>query len=106
MRLLGSARHRDLRSEDKRQDVPGKTRQAFLEMFLEVETLELEYELAFAATCYLARSCWEGLWDDDWRRDIFLAVSSGKVRGLAGAVCCEFTCMILCLTASPFRLPT
>ena len=54
--------------------------------FLEVEIMELEYELAFAAIFDWARSCWEGEWADDmygaWKKQIFNASSLNKVRGL------------------------
>ena len=69
----------------------GKNERASLDMFLEVENMIVECELAFSA-CYSATSCWEGRWNDDTkarRKQIFSAVSCNKVRGPAGAVCCE-----------------
>ena len=42
--------------------------------------MELKCELAFAATCFWDRSCWEGKWANDryaaWKRQIFGASSS------------------------------
>ena len=64
--------------------------QASLDIFVEVENMELEHELAIAAW---ARSCWEGKWVDDvygaWKKQICNASSWKKVPGLAAAVCCE-----------------
>ena len=38
----------------------GKKKQASLDITFEMEQMELEHELAFAAACCWARSCWEG----------------------------------------------
>ena len=40
----------------------GKKKQASLDISFEMEHIKLEHELAFAATCSWARSCWEGKW--------------------------------------------
>ena len=72
----------------------GKKKQASLDIFLEVENMELQYELAFAATSHWSWSCWEGKWADDmcgaWKKQIFNASSLNKIRGPAGTVRCEF----------------
>ena len=67
--------------------MPGKNEQDSLDMFLEVENMELDCELAFSA-CYSATSCWEGRWNDvqgsekaDFQR---LFLQQG-----CGVVCCE-----------------
>ena len=66
----------------------GKKKQASLDIFSEVANMELECELAFAATCYWCRSCWEGKWADDvyegWKKQIFDA-SSGAQRERSAA---------------------
>ena len=81
-----------LRIRGEVADMPGKNEQASLDMFLEVENIALDCELAFSA-CYSATSCWEGRWNDDIpkarRKQNFSAVSCNKVRGPAGVVCCE-----------------
>ena len=64
-----------------------------MEIFFEVEDMELEYQLAFAAICPWARSSWVGKWNDDlfkaWGKPTVDVVSWSVVRGPAGAVCCE-----------------
>ena len=52
-----------LRIRGEVADMPGKNEQASLDMFLEVENMELECELAFFACCSVT-SCWEGRWND------------------------------------------
>ena len=44
-------------------DTPGNDEQVSLDMFLEVENMELDCELAFSACCS-ATSSWEGRWND------------------------------------------
>ena len=67
--------------------------QVRLDIYLEVENMEFKYDLAFAAACYWAWSCWEGKLDDvmlkTWTRQIFSAASWNKARNPAGAVCCK-----------------
>ena len=55
-------------------------------IFFEVENMEFEYQLAFAAICPWARSSWVGKWNDDlfkaWRKlsTLSLGMSSGVQR--------------------------
>ena len=42
---------------------------------LVAENMEIEHELAFAATLHWAKPCWDGTWADDmaeaWTRQVF-----------------------------------
>ena len=71
----------------------GKKKTASLDIFLEVESAQLDHELAFSATFYCTVSRWKGQRTDDmyraWNRQLSRAGSGKKVRGLAGAVHCE-----------------
>ena len=91
-KALNVCRIHILRIRGQVADMLGKNEQASLDNFLEVENMELECELAFSA-CYSATSCSEGRWNDDmskaWRKQMISEVSCNKVRGQAGAVCCE-----------------
>ena len=64
-----------------------------LSLFLEVNNLEVEHELACAATCFGQQTVWTGPWSDDvreaWRRQVWEATLWTKVRGPAGALLCE-----------------
>ena len=61
----------------------GKKKQASLDIFLEVADMELEYELAFAAICQWAGSCWKGKRAYDmygaWKEQIFNASPWNKI---------------------------
>ena len=39
-----------------------RRKNVFLDIFSEVEKVELEHEMAFSATIFWAGSCWEGKW--------------------------------------------
>ena len=63
-------------------DMPGKNEKVSLDMFLEVENMELDCQLAFSA-CYSATSCWEGRWNDvegSEKADFQRFFSCNKVR--------------------------
>ena len=62
-------------------------KQASLDIFLEVENMELEFERVFAANSSWARSCWDGTWADDvygaWKKQVFNASSCRRERSAA-----------------------
>ena len=85
-KVLGICPSQRLRIRRQVADMLGKKKPPFLDTSLEMEHMELEHELAFAATCSWARSCWGGIWIDDMyaacKKQICNASSWNKVRGL------------------------
>ena len=66
----------------------GKKKGAPWHILIEVEKVQLKYELVFSAICCETRSCWEGTWNDDmsqaWRGTYLTQDAGIRSGGSAG----------------------
>ena len=64
-----------------------------LSFFSEINNLEIEHELACAATCFWTQAVWTGQWEDEmrntWKKQVWKATSWTRVRESAGTLVCE-----------------